>query len=81
MTIPSKKWKDRGGGKGFGWVTIRTKKYQCRVRKTGPKVQTNSTSAEGLSSQMLRSISSDVVGDSGTDIQTGVEKESLVRAD
>ena len=81
MTIPSKKWKDRGGGKGFGWVTIRTKKYQCRVKKTGPEVQTNSTFAEGLSSQMLRSISSDVVGDYGTDIQTGVEKESLMSAD
>ena len=78
ISVTTKKWKDRGGGKGFGWVTIRTKKYQCRVKKTGP---TNSTFAEGLSSQMLRSISSDVVGDYGTDIQPGVEKESLVSAD
>ena len=62
-------------------LPVRTKKYQCGVKKTGPEVQTNSTFAEGLSSQMLRSISSDVVGDYGTDIQTGVEKESLMSAD
>ena len=76
VTIPTKKWKDKGGGKGFGWVTVRTKKYQCRVKKGGPEVQLNSTDAEGLRSQMLRDVRHDV-GDYGADIQTGFESESF----
>ena len=80
MTIPVKKWKDRGGGKGFGWVTMRTTRYQCRVKKNGPVVSGNSTSAEGLRSQRLREYSSDVGANYlGTGIQTGVNLESSGR--
>ena len=36
--IPSKVWKDRGGGKGFGYVTRRVTKYVCSKKiKTIPK--------------------------------------------
>ena len=54
LSIPAKKWKDRGRGKGFGWVTTRTTRYLCKVRKSGPTVLDNSSDVEGLRSQKLR---------------------------
>ena len=31
LKIPTKKWRDRGGGKGFGWVKIILTKYRCNA--------------------------------------------------
>lgn len=76
MTIPTKKWRDKGGGKGFGWVTIRTVKYQCRARKFVPEVIQKSTDDLGLRGQMLQHTRYDV-GDCGPDYQTGFERESF----
>ena len=28
--ITSKKWRDRGGGRGFGYVTVKSTKYYCK---------------------------------------------------
>ena len=30
--VTSKKWKDRGKGRGFGWVSSKILKFQCSVR-------------------------------------------------
>ena len=53
LSIPAKKWKDRGRGKGFGWVTTHTTRYLCKVRKSGPTVLNISSDVEGLRSQKL----------------------------
>ena len=34
VTVSSKKWKDRGGGRGYGYVHSTTKKFQCDSRKS-----------------------------------------------
>ena len=31
LKIPTKKWRDRGGGKGFGWVKTILTKYRCNA--------------------------------------------------
>ena len=35
-------------------MTVRTTRYLCKVRKSGPKVLSFSSDVEGLSSQKLR---------------------------
>ena len=80
LTIPVKKWRDRGGGKGFGWVTTRVTRFQCKVKKTGAEVPENATNVEYLRSQRLRDYYNDVGADvQGTIIQTGLERESCGR--
>ena len=32
--VSSKKWKDRGGGRGYGWVHYQSKKFLCKFRKS-----------------------------------------------
>ena len=32
MLISSQKWKDRGGGHGFGYVTIKASKFFCKTK-------------------------------------------------
>ena len=32
VSVSSKKWCDRGKGKGFGWKTFKTTKYICKLR-------------------------------------------------
>ena len=32
-TMKERKWIDRGGGKGYGYVTSRKVKYRCEVEK------------------------------------------------
>ena len=31
VTVTSKKWRDRGGGKGFGFVQTKVKKFVCKA--------------------------------------------------
>ena len=33
LSIPSKVWKDRGGGRGFGYVSKKSTRYICMVEK------------------------------------------------
>ena len=33
LVIPSKVWKDRGGGRGFGYVSKKSTRYICMVEK------------------------------------------------
>ena len=49
--ITSKKWKDRGGGRGFGWVSQKTTKYLCEpgiVAKRKPSVSNISKESRNL---------------------------------
>ena len=40
----SKRWRDRGGGEGFGYVTSRLVKYRCKVKKkTNPGTSNSDT--------------------------------------
>ena len=32
MKISSQKWRDRGGGRGFGYVTIKSTKFICKPK-------------------------------------------------
>ena len=32
-TDVAKKWMNRGGGKGYGWITTRTVKYRCKANR------------------------------------------------
>ena len=32
ITVTSQKWHDRGGGRGFGYVSVKVKKYVCKAR-------------------------------------------------
>ena len=34
MKVSTKKWRDRGKARGFGWVTIKVTKYCCKFKKT-----------------------------------------------
>ena len=34
VAVSSKSWKDRGGGKGYGWVTKKVNKFICVKRAT-----------------------------------------------
>ena len=47
--VTEQKWKDRGGGKGFGFVRKKVKKYRCRRLNTGPDASSISTSDDALS--------------------------------
>ena len=29
--VTSKKWLNRGGGRGFGWKTMKVRKYKCEL--------------------------------------------------
>ena len=31
ISVTSKKWRDRGGGRGFGYVSVKVKKYVCKA--------------------------------------------------
>ena len=46
VTISSKKWKDRGGGRGYGWVTQKVNKFIC-VKKVTATSDRNSTLVTG----------------------------------
>ena len=49
IVVPSKKWKDRGGGKGYGYVTTRVTKNICTARKSLPadtNISTNNLIAD-----------------------------------
>ena len=43
ISVQSQKWKDRGGGKGFGFVTKHVTRYICTARKSLPIVSDIST--------------------------------------
>ena len=50
-SITSKKWKDRGGGRGFGWVTQKTSKFLCEpgiVTKRTPCITKTSDKSRNL---------------------------------
>ena len=36
IKISVRKWRDRGGGKGFGWRTVKEQKFICKRRNSGP---------------------------------------------
>ena len=45
--ISSKKWCDKGGGRGFGWKQNKVKKYICITKletEKIPRIQSNTTS-------------------------------------
>ena len=42
----SKNWKDRGGGKGYGFVTTRKVKYKCKVEREVSRSSSNMTNLE-----------------------------------
>ena len=42
----TKNWKDRGKGKGFGYVTSRKVRYRCMVKNTVPRSSSSQTKDE-----------------------------------
>ena len=34
LKVSTKKWKDRGKSRGFGWVTCKVTKFCCKFKKT-----------------------------------------------
>ena len=56
ISIPSQKWKDRGGGRGFGWVKSRTTRLICRARNILPADTENSTRS------LIADMSQDILG-------------------
>ena len=44
LNVTARKWGDRGGGRGYGWMRRKVKKYVCRAGPTQPSlsVPTNS---------------------------------------
>ena len=52
IKLTSKKWKDRGGGKGFGWVSTKVTKTLCKAKNNtlvGPQISTDSVATDGKS--------------------------------
>ena len=46
--ISSKSWKDRGGGRGFGWVTQKTTKYLCVSRLCNTRYSEESRNLDNI---------------------------------
>ena len=44
----SKKWKDRGGGRGFGYVTVKSTKFYCKPGIIAKKVLTITEESRNL---------------------------------
>ena len=51
-TEVAKKWKDRGGGKGYGFITTRTVKYRCLVSEK-PKMSSSNLTKDEVGGQGL----------------------------
>ena len=63
ISITSKKWRDRGGGRGFGYVTRKTTKFICKLRSE-PNMS-NLISEESRNLANPEQTSSDLTGVSG----------------
>ena len=46
IAVTSKKWQDRGGGKGFGFVSRKQTKYICSARGMETRLQTNNSDTQ-----------------------------------
>ena len=44
--VTSKRWQDRGGGKGFGFVSRKQTKYICSARGMETRLQTNNSDTQ-----------------------------------
>ena len=49
IQITSKVWKDRGGGRGYGYVSKKVKKPVCRAKNIPPTVSNISTEERSVS--------------------------------
>ena len=63
ILVTSKVWKDRGGGRGYGYVTKKVKKPVCRAKNIPPVVSNISTEDRSVSH----------VGDSGTKVKVTLD--------
>ena len=68
ISIPSQKWKDRGGGRGFGLVKTRTRRFICRARNILPADTENSTRS------LIADMSQDI---SGLSSNQGISDKSM----
>ena len=68
ISVPIQKWKDRGGGKGYGFVTKRVTRYICTARKSLPIVFDISTN------NLIADMDQDNLGFKSND---GISDESL----
>ena len=64
ISVTSKKWKDRGGGRGFGYVTRKTTKFICKLRSEPNK--SNLISEESRNLANPEQTNGDLTGVSGT---------------
>ena len=53
IAVTSKKWQDRGGGKGFGFVSRKQTKYICSARGMETRLQTNNSDTQMRGSVIL----------------------------
>ena len=44
LNVTARKWGDRGGGRGYGWIRRKVKKYVCRAGTTQPSLSVPTTS-------------------------------------
>ena len=65
-SVTSKKWKDRGGGRGFGWVSQKVVKYLCEP---------------GVESRKAHSISNNSEKSRNLDTEPGCSDVNLTRVD
>ena len=49
IQVTSKKWRQRGGSRGFGWVSQKVTKFICRAKNIPPVAPSNSTEYRNLS--------------------------------
>ena len=75
IVVTSKKWADKGGGKGFGWKTVRKTKYQCSEKDISRIVTT--TTNDRLGGRESTSVSDDSRKLGNDDVITGVLEYSI----
>ena len=75
ILVTSKKWADKGGGKGYGWKTVRKTKYQCSEKDISRIVTT--TTNERLGGRESSSVSDDSRKLGNDDVTTGVLEYSM----
>ena len=66
--VTTKKWMDRGGGRGFGYKSLKTVKYQCSLQNTSDQMSTNRDTGERFREYSTSQHTIRVEGDNNLDV-------------